>query len=357
MKHLVLILFATACYGQISSGSLIGDVKDETSSAVTGAVVTAENRATGFSRSATTNGAGSYRIDDLIPGIYSMRVQRAGMRSLTVPQVTVEVDQRSRLDIAMRSGEERDAVTVTARSSPIQTEEASNGYQLGSALMEALPLANRNIISMVTLGPGAIPRQLGGFTHDIINDKQANRGAVALNAPVNGSRSAENSYVLDGAYNTDRNAFTIAVVPPMESVAEFRILTSLAPAEFVQSGGGVIDVVTKPGTQLFHGNAFEYFQNEAVDAKGFFEVPGLPRGIFRQNQYGATLGGPLAHSTYFLPRMKVCRRPMRARRSIWCRTLRHGAVFFQARSSTIHRVWTPPAIALLFRTIRFLRSG
>jgi hypothetical protein len=299
MKHLVLILFAAVCYGQVSSGSLIGDVKDESSSAVAGAVVTAENRATGLSRSATTNASGSYRIDDLIPGIYSMQVQRAGMRPLTVPKVTVEVDQRSRLDIAMQSGEERDAVTVNAHSSPIQTEEASDGYQLGSGMMEALPLANRNIISMVTLGPGAIPRQLGGFTHDIINDKQANRGAVALNAPVNGSRSTENSYVLDGAYNTDRNAFTIAVVPPMESVAEFRILTSLAPAEFVQSGGAVIDVVTKSGTQSFHGNAFEYFQNEAVDAKGFFEVPGLSRGIFRQNQYGATLGGPLAHSTYF----------------------------------------------------------
>ena len=152
---------------------------------------------------------------------------------------------------------------------------------------------------MVTLGPGAIPRQLSGFTHDIINDKQANRGAVALNAPVNGARSTENSYILDGAYNTDRNTFSVAVIPPLESVAELRILTSLAPAEFVQSGGGVVDVVTKSGTQSFHGNAFEYFQNEAADAKGFFEVPGLPRGIFRQNQYGATLGGPVTHATYF----------------------------------------------------------
>ena len=107
----------------------------------------------------------------------------------------------------------------------------------------------------MTLGPGAIPRQLGGFTHDIMNDLQGNRGAVAFNAPVNGARSTENSYILDGAYNTDRNIFSIAVVPLMETVAEFRIQSSLAPAEFAQSGGGVIDVVTKPGSQTFHGNA------------------------------------------------------------------------------------------------------
>ena len=132
--------------------------------------------------------------------------------------------------------------------------------------MEALPLASRNIISMVTLGPGAIPRQLSGFTHDIINDKQANRGAVALNAPVNGARSTENSYILDGAYNTDRNTFSVAVIPPMESVSGFRILTSLAPIEFVSipAGGAVVDVACKSGTQSFHGNAFEYFQNEAT---------------------------------------------------------------------------------------------
>ena len=145
----------------------------------------------------------------------------------------------------------------------------------------------------MTLGPGPIPRQLGGFTHDIINDLQGNRGAVAFNAPVNGARSTGNSYILDGSYNTDRNVFSIAVVPLMETVSEFRIQSSLAPAEFAQSGRRVIDVVTKSGSPQFHGNLFEFLRNEATDARGFFDVPGLPRGVFRQNQYGATLGGPL----------------------------------------------------------------
>jgi outer membrane receptor protein involved in Fe transport len=196
-------------------------------------------------------------------------------------------------------GSVHETATVTAHASPVQTEEASEGFTLGSEFFEELPLLGRNIIDLVTLGPGAIPRQLGGFTHDIINDLQGNRGAVDLNAPVNGARSTQNVYILDGADNTDRNTFSAAVEPPMESVAEFRIQSSLAPAEFGDTGGGVIDVVTKPGSQQFHGNVFEFFRNEATDASSFFAVAGLPNAIFRQNQVGGTLSGPIARSTYF----------------------------------------------------------
>jgi len=296
---LISISLAVSGWAQVSSGSLLGDVRDQKSASVAGALIQARSDLTGFARTATTNAFGSYRIDDLLPGVYTVTAQHDGFQMVTVSPFFVEVDQKARLDFDLRLGSSHETVTVNARTSPLQTDEASEGYQLGSNFLEALPLLGRNIISLVTLGPGAIPRQLGGFTHDIINDLQGNRGAVAFNAPVNGARSTGNSYILDGAYNTDRNVFSIAVVPLMETVSEFRIQTSLAPAEFAQSGGAVIDIVTKPGSRQFHGNAFEFFRNEATDARGFFEAPGLPRGVFRQNQYGATLGGPLAASTYF----------------------------------------------------------
>ena len=300
MRSILISLGLAVCgWGQISSGSLLGDVRDEKSAFVPGVVIQARNNATGYFRTVTTNAFGSYRIDDLLPGAYTVTAQHDGFQSVTVSPFFVEVDKKARLDFDLRLGSAHDTVTVTARTSPLQTDEASEGYELGSSFVEALPLLGRNIITLITLGPGAIPRQLGGFTHDIMNDLQGNRGAVAFNAPVNGMRSTGNSYILDGAYNTDRNVFSIAIVPPMETVSEFRIQTSLAPAEFAQSGGAVIDVVTKPGSRQFHGNAFEFFRNEATDARNFFDVPGLPRGVFRQNQYGATLGGPLAGSTYF----------------------------------------------------------
>ena len=120
---------------------------------------------------------------------------------------------------------------------------------------------------------------------------QANRGATALNPPINGARSYMNAFLLDGANDTDRNTFAIAVTPPLESVQEFRIQTSLPSAEFSQAGGGVMDVVTKSGSLAWHGSAFEYFRNEALDAHNYFDDPTLPRPIFRQSQFGGSLGG------------------------------------------------------------------
>jgi Carboxypeptidase regulatory-like domain/TonB dependent receptor len=296
---LVTMIFAARCWSQASSGGLIGDITDTAAKQLSGVSITVEHSATGFSRTAVSDGHGGYRIEDLLPGEYTVIAKYAGFRTVTVSAIAVEVDQKTRLDFTLRAGAESDEVVVTGNSSPLQTDTAAEGYQLGSGVVSALPLASRNIIELVTLGPGAIPRQLGGYGHDIINDKQANRGAVALNPPVNGARPYANRYILDGADNTDRNVFAVTVLPPLETVQEFRILTSLAPAEFAQAGGAVVDVATKSGGRQFHGNAFEYFQNEAPDAQGFFSVPGLPVGIVRQNQYGATLGGPLTSKTFF----------------------------------------------------------
>jgi hypothetical protein len=296
---LVTVICAGRAWAQASTGGLIGDVTDENSKRLPNISITVRHGATGFSRSAMTDSQGAYRIEDLLPGEYTITAQQAGYRKVTVSSIAVEVDRKTRLDFTLRPGAASDEVVVEGNSSPVQTDDAAEGYQLGSGVVASLPLSSRNIIELVTLGPGAIPRQLGGFVHDIVNDKQANRGAVALNPPVNGARSTENRFVIDGADNTDRNTFAVAVLPPLETVQEFRILTSLAPAEFAQGGGAVVDVATKSGGRNFHGNAFEYFQNEAPDAQGFFSVPGLPAGTVRQNQYGATLGGPLSKNTFF----------------------------------------------------------
>jgi hypothetical protein len=295
----LLLVLALPLDAQVSSGSVLGDVRDEKGASVEGVAIQVTNNATGFSRKAATNAYGSFRIDDLLPGAYTVTAEHDGFQTVTVSPLFVELNKKSRLDIDLHLGTSHESVTVSAHVSSLQTDDASEGYLLGSDFLEALPLIGRNIISLVTIGPGAIPRQLGGFTHDINNDQQGNRGAVAFNAPVNGARSDENSYILDGAYDTDQNIRAISVIPLMETVQEFRIQTSLAPAEFPQSGGAVIDVATKSGSSKFHGNAFEFLRNEATDARGFFEVPGLPRGVFRQNQYGATVSGPVAPSTFF----------------------------------------------------------
>jgi len=298
---LLSLLLIRSSFAQFSSGALSGEIRDESGAVVTAAPVVARQAATGFSRTAYSNSFGQYTLPDLPPGEYSVSVSKNGFRTITVDRVAIEVDRPAHLSFDLKVGAEHNTVTVNATASLLQTETATGGFFAGAALTQELPLDGRNIVALVTLGPGAVPRQLNGFGHDVINDKQAARGAVALNSPVNGARSTMNTYILDGEYNTDRNVFAIAVVPPLESVQEFQIQTSAGSAEFAQSGGGVVDLITKSGSRVVHGNLFEFLRNEATDAHSYFDDPTLPRPIFRQNQFGGSFGGPLPHlpNTFF----------------------------------------------------------
>ena len=286
---------------QVASSVLLGEVHDESGALAPGVAVSARQNATGFLRTAATNAQGAYRIDDLLPGDYTVTAERAGFRTVEARNVTLQVNQKARLDLVLKIGAERDSITVQAQVSPLQSDDASVGYRLPSSDIEALPLVTRNVVNLVTLGPGAIPRQLGGFVSDQVNSVQANRGATALNPPINGARSYMNAFLIDGANDTDRNTFAIAVTPPLESVQEFHIQTSASSAEFSQAAGGIMDVVTKSGTLAWHGSAFEYFRNEALDAHNYFDDPALPRPIFRQSQFGGSLGGrvPKVKNTFF----------------------------------------------------------
>jgi outer membrane receptor protein involved in Fe transport len=295
---LLLSTFPSAA--QVGSSTLLGTVSDTTGAMLARAAIEVRHEDNGFSRSTFTAADGSYRIEQLQPGPYSLVASLAGFQKLKLEGLVLEVNQKARVDLELQVGEQTESITVTAKPPLLQTAEAGIGYRLESNGITALPLAERNVISLLTLGPGAIPRHLGGFVHDFISDVQPDRGAVALNPPVNGARSTTNSYLLDGALNTDLTVNAIAVNPPMESVQEFRVQSSLPAAEFQQSGGGVIDVVTKSGGLAYHGSAFEYFRNEALDARNFFDDPSLPRPVFRQNQFGGSLGGPLPlASTFF----------------------------------------------------------
>lgn len=297
----LLVVFCASGVAQISSGSFYGQVLDESGALVSNALVSARQESTGFTRTAASDESGSYRIADLEPGTYSITVERANFRTAIVSRLTLEINQQARIDFRLKVGPAHDSINVSASVSPLQTDDSSEGYRLGSMLFTELPLDQRNVLSLVTLGPGAIPRQLGGFTHDTDNDvQQGSRGSVALNPPINGGRPSMNSFLLDGGYDTDRNTFAPVVIPPLDSVQEFRVQSSLAGPAFPESGGGIIDIATKSGSQTFHGSAFEFFRNEATDAHNFFDDPTLPRPIFRRNQFGGSLGGPLPlKSTFF----------------------------------------------------------
>jgi outer membrane receptor protein involved in Fe transport len=299
---LLLLVAAAAAMAQVSSANLSGTVMDESSAVISGARVTASQNGTGFARTTVTDGRGVYSFEGLTPGVYTLTTDKQGFAPNEASGLGLELNQNARYDVRLKVGAAHDRVTVSAAVSPVDSDATAVGYRMDNQRIAELPLASRNVIALVTLGPGAIPRQLGGFVHDINNDMQeGSRGSVALNPPINGSRSTMNEFLLDGNYDTDRNTFSIAVYPPMDSVAEFHIQSSGAGAEYPSAGGGVISVETKSGTRNFHGSGFEYFRNEATDSRNYFEDPTLPRPIFRQNEFGASLGGPLpkAKDTYF----------------------------------------------------------
>ena len=290
---LVLVFASAFAQAQISSAILNGTVTDPSNAAVPGVTITAAQKQTGFVRQTVTDTHGGYTFEGLAPGDYTIAAHKDGFKDFEA-SISLEVDQKARKDIQLSLGEAHQIDTVSSNVSPLQTEDASLGYRMDNDRITDLPLESRNVVALVTLGPGAIPRQLGGFVHDVTNDVQeGTRGAVALNPPINGSRSVMNAFLLDGAYDTDRNTFAIAVYPPMDSVQEFHIQSSQAPAEFPQAGGGAIVVVTKSGTKQLHGSAFEYFDNEATDGRNYFEDPTLPRLVYRQNEFGTSLGGPV----------------------------------------------------------------
>ncbi len=297
---LLLLYAAVAAFAQVSEGSLTGEVRDPSGALTAGARVTARHLDTGFERSAESSSLGVFQLAGLAPGLYKVTAEKAGFQTTVARSVSIDVNQHARLEFRLALGNASDSVNVGTSSTPVQTDEASLGYQLPSPVVRALPLAQRNILAFVTLGPGAVPRQLGGFGHDIVNDVQAARGAVALNPPINGARSTANVFLVDGVYNTDRTAFVIASNPIIESVQDVRIISSISAAEFPQNGGGVIDVATRAGGRDFHGSAFEFFQNERPDARSYFNDPSLPKSPYRQNQYGGSLSGRLpAKATYF----------------------------------------------------------
>jgi len=301
MKSALLFLFASACaHAQVASASLSGVVRDPSEAVVPNAAIVLTRASTTIERLTRSDSRGAYLFENVAPGAYTLTVQVQGFQPGRA-ELTLEVNQRARHDLRLQLGG-AESIDVVAAISPLETESASAGDRMDNPKIQQLPLASRNVISLVTLGPGAIPRQLGGFVHDVNNDMQeGTRGSVALNPPINGARSTHNTFLLDGAYDTDRNTFAIAVYPPIDSVQEFHIQSSLASAEFPQSGGGAIDVVTKSGTRNLHGSAFEYLRNEFTDARNYFDDPALPRPIHRQNQFGGSLGGPVAplRNTFF----------------------------------------------------------
>jgi len=294
-----LLAYAGVCpaFGQAVTGSISGLVTDPSSAAIGGALIAVRNSGTGLTRNTKTAGDGTYTVTLLPVGVYEVSVERAGFQRLVRSGVALQADQVAVLDLQLTVGAVTQSVEVTEDAPLLDTGSHQLGAVIGEKQVLALPLNGRNFVHLITLVPGTTTGRQGEVSSG--GTGISFRGTSSFNA--NGFRSLSNNFLLDGVDNNYSDAVTtFSLEPVIDSLQEFKVLTANQPAEYGNFMGGVVNIHTKSGTNSFHGSAYEFLRNSVFDAKHYFDDPKQPIPAFRQNQFGATLGGPIRkNSTFF----------------------------------------------------------
>lgn len=274
---------------QVTTADVVGKVTDTNGSAMPGAKVVIENKGTGDVRTIQTDESGDYVFSLLPIGRYTIRVEISGFKTFLAPEIVLASGDRIRVDAPMQVGQVSETVEVSAESLPaLQTESSTIGALVNEKAVQDLPINGRNFITLAQLVPGANPGPPTALSSGNRPDDRRRTSTVS----VNGQRDIVNNYLIDGVDNNDRVIGTIIVKPSIDAIAEFRVQTNLYTAEVGRTAGGVINLITKSGTNEFHGSVFEFFRNEKLDARDFF-APAGAKPKLRQNQFGGSLGGPI----------------------------------------------------------------
>jgi len=288
-----LTLLPSPAAAQVLYGSIVGTVTDETGAAIPGATVTATHRETGASRDAVSDGAGAYRFPSVQTGTYTITVQLTGFRTFTRADVPVTLNNATRVDAALQVGQLSEMVTVQAHSPLLQTERAEVRAELKEREFVNLPVSlNRNYQYLF--------RVLPGFTPPAEAHSVPSNPSRALVFNVNGASRSSNNIRIDGVSTTNVwLPHVAAYVPALESLETVNVVTNSFDAEQGLAGGSAINVQIKSGTNALRGSAFEYHTNDALRTRNYFAPPGTSKGEWRYNQYGGTLGGPIARNKLF----------------------------------------------------------
>jgi hypothetical protein len=283
---LLLVVGLQTANAQEVRASITGTVTDPSGAPVAAAAITVTNVAQNVSVSTQTNETGNFLTPFLIPGTYRLIVERQGFKRFVRENIVLQAQDRARVDVALEIGEVAQSVTVTADVSLLQTETASRSQIISNELIANIPTQGRNPFQIAWAAPGVIKtgswRYLRSF--DI---------AGTSNISINGSRNRDNEVLLDGISNVRSNR-TVIHVPTMESVQEFKVLTNTYDAQYGRTGGGIVTIVTKSGGNRFHGNLFEYFQAEELNANQTeLNRAGIPKPPMNINTFGFQLSGPV----------------------------------------------------------------
>jgi hypothetical protein len=297
-SFIVLALLAWSLRAS-DGGSLLGTITDPNGAAIPGALVTATEAGTAVKQTIATDGRGFYSFQSLPVGRYDVDVNAPGFKPVRRTGVVIDVDSKVAVDASLAIGERTETITVSESATHVETVDTQIGQVITGQQMTAVPLISRSYTDLLALQSGVVP--VTSITSDTVQDV----GATALSPSgdlnpgtisINGQREFANSFVLNGSDVEEDVNMGAAIVPNLDSIAEFRILTSNFDAEYGEFSGGQINVVTKSGTNEFHGDVFEFLRNTDLDARNYFSPT---RGAFDQNQFGGTFGGPIRKNNVF----------------------------------------------------------
>lgn len=280
------------CLGQATVGSLIGTVSDTTGAVIASAKLTITNQMQGVTATTSSNTSGNYTQTHLATGVYTVRVEAPGFATEIQNGVRINTESATRLDITLRPGQTTETVTVTSEEAPIETDNANVSTTISAREVEELPVLNRNFTSLELTVPGNAvdPFNQGGPNENPQGGTQVD---------TNGQMFSARNFMIDGTDNNDIVIGVIVVNPAIESVGEFKFTTLNYDAQYAQAGGAVIQVETKSGTNLFHGSAFEFLQNNVFQARDPFTQSTGPLPALHWNQFGGSIGGPIKRDKLF----------------------------------------------------------
>ena len=300
----LLVLVALAFLGAAAvwasiTGSISGIVTDQSGSVVPNASVTATNVDTGVKSAIKTDNAGFYSFPDLPVGNYDVEVTQPGFKTFRKTAIHIDANSAVRLDVKLDIGEVAEKVTVHSDVVQVETQSTQMGEVIGTEKILATPLNGRDFTNLLSLQPGVVPFQYANALQDnnlsdrtVGGSKDLNVGAQA----INGQRETSNGFMVNGANVQEGKNNGTAVIPNLDSIEEFRIITNNFDAEYGNYSGGQVNIVTKSGTNSYHGSVFEFLRNTDLDARNYFTGP---IGKFIQNQFGGTVGGPIKKDKLF----------------------------------------------------------
>ncbi len=291
---LAAIVSTSLVVSQTATSTVLGTIADSTRAVIPNVSVRITNTQTGLTRQTATDALGNYSFPALQPGVYSVEAETQGFRRERVSELALQVNQTARVDFTLEPGTVNESVEVPAVTSLLNTDTATVSQVIENKRIVELPLNKRQFLDLALLTPGVT---LGNGGPQSGSSTLFARPSSNSSVSVNGQRSQNNNFLLDGVLNTDGDVNAFVVTPSIDAVREFRVETSNYSAEFGRSSGAQINVVSKSGTNQYHGSVYEFLRNSALDARPFSNPGKLP--AFRFNQYGFTVGGPIRKDQTF----------------------------------------------------------